>query len=116
MLRHILALIPLLALAQVPDRAPKPEEWGYHPEDGVAVAVNPPALTWVSDGNALRFSVQWSQSKDLSGAVTVTGLPWGAYTHNKPLRQGHLVLALSNSSGPGRAIRMEPYAQLQNRR
>ena len=84
----IFALFPLLLFGQTPDRAPKPEEWGYRPADGAVVAVNPPALSWVSDARNLRFSVQWSRSADFSAAVTVDGIPWSVYTHNRPLAPG----------------------------
>jgi hypothetical protein len=77
-----------LAFAQNPDRAPRPEEWGYRPAENDAVAVNPPAFSWVSDGNKYRFDLQWSKSADFAGAVTVEKLPWSVYTHNRAFAPG----------------------------
>jgi hypothetical protein len=83
-----LLLIAAFAGAQTPDRATRPEEWGYRPAENSAVAVNPPAFSWVSDGNQYRFDLQWAKSADFAGAVTVEKLTWSVYTHNRPLPPG----------------------------
>jgi hypothetical protein len=84
----LLVTAALGALAQAPDRAPRAEEWGYRPAEGSVVAVNPPALTWVSDGNQYKFAVQWSQRADFAGAATVENVPWSVYTHHRALAAG----------------------------
>ncbi|NSW78216.1 MAG: DUF4962 domain-containing protein [Chthonomonadetes bacterium] len=73
---------------QTPDRQPMPGEWGYRPENGSTVTVNPPSLTWVHDREALSYDVQWSTRKDLTSPVTVEGHRWCVYTHHKPLEPG----------------------------
>ncbi len=92
-------LFPLLALlfalpvgsADPSDRDPRPEEWGYHPEDGSVTPVNPPSLTWIHDEKAVAYAVQWSAKTDFSDAVTVGGIRWCVYTHSEPLKAGAYV-------------------------
>jgi hypothetical protein len=56
-------ILPLLiavssALAAAPDRAPLPEEWGYRPAEGAAVATNPPSITWVHERDAASYDLE----------------------------------------------------------
>ena len=88
LLLALLISLPALAAAPAPDRARLPEEWGYHPADGAAVALNPPSFTWVHERDAAAYTLQWARSADFSGAVTVDKLPWTAYSHNRPLPPG----------------------------
>ncbi len=71
-----------------PDRPALPGEWGYRPENGSTVAVNPPSLTWVHLPEAVSYDVQWSQRRDFGNAVTVEGHRWCVYTHHEPLNPG----------------------------
>ncbi len=86
-MQALILLFASLALGAPPDRAPRPDEWGYRPADGSTVAVNPPAITWVNDGG-LRFELQWSRDARFEKATTVRDIPWSAYTHNRPLEPG----------------------------
>ena len=86
-LAAILALASF-AVAQTPDRAPRPEEWGYRPAENDTVAVNPPSFSWVSDGNQYRYDLQWSKAADFAGATTKEKLAWSVYTHNRALAPG----------------------------
>ena len=89
--QRILGLLPLIAasaLAAVPDRAPLPEEWGYRPAEGAAVAVNPPSITWVHERDAASYDLEWSRRADFSRAETARGLPWSVYTHDRALAPG----------------------------
>jgi hypothetical protein len=79
---------PALAAAPAPDRNRLPDEWGYHPAEGAAVALNPPALTWVHERDAATYTVQWAASADFKNPATADKLPWSAYTHNRPLAPG----------------------------
>jgi hypothetical protein len=83
-----LLAIATFAAAQTPDRAPRPEEWGYRPAENATVAVNPPAFSWVSDGAQYRYDLQWARSADFSGATMKEGLKWSVYTHNRALTPG----------------------------
>ncbi len=69
----------------VANRDPKSDEWGYRPADGSVTRLNPPSFTWIHDERARAYDVQWAARKDFSDAVTVTGVPWCAYTHSAPL-------------------------------
>lgn len=71
-----------------PDQAPVPGEWGYRPEDGTTVAVNPPSLTWVHHPNAVAYDIQWSTRRDMRNATTVEAHRWCAYNHHEPLKAG----------------------------
>lgn len=82
------ALYCAVAFAQTPDRKPLPDEWGYRPEDGAVVAVNPPALSWTWDGPKFRYAVQWASKPDFSDATTVRNLAWSVYTHHSTLKPG----------------------------
>ncbi len=75
-------------MAAPPDREPRPGEWGYRPPDGATVPVNPPALTWVHEPQAVAYIVQWSSSPDFRNPVTVEGIRWCVYTHHEPLKPG----------------------------
>lgn len=77
-----------IAFAQTPDRKPLPDEWGYRPEDGAVVAVNPPAFSWTWDGAKFRYAVQWASKPDFSDATTVRDLAWSVYTHHSTLKPG----------------------------
>ena len=72
----------------IENRAARPDELGYRPVDGAEVAMNPPSLTWIHEGNASTYEVEWSRNADLQGAATVQGLPFNTYTHNEPLKPG----------------------------
>ena len=84
----LILLIPLLAFAAAPDRPPLPEEWGYNPPEGAAVALNPPSFTWVGEEDAAGYQLQWSPRADFAGATTVKDIPWSVYTHEKPFAAG----------------------------
>ncbi len=73
---------------QAPDRQPMPGEWGYRPENGSTVAVNPPSLTWIHHREAASYDVQWATRRDMTGAVTVEKHRWCVYTHHEPLKTG----------------------------
>jgi hypothetical protein len=75
-------------VAQVPDRSPLAGEWGYRPDDGATVALNPPSLCWVHEAEAAGYDVQWASDPEFREPEGVQGLPWSAYTHNKPLQPG----------------------------
>ena len=76
------------ALCQVPDREPRPEEWGYRPAEGAVVPLNPPALSWVAEKEAASYAVQWAKDPQFTGAVTVRNIPWSIYTHSATLEPG----------------------------
>jgi hypothetical protein len=73
---------------QAPDRQPMPGEWGYRPENGSTVAVNPPPLTWIHSREAASYDVQWATRRDMSDALTVEKHRWCVYTHHEPLKPG----------------------------
>lgn len=73
---------------QAPDRQPMPGEWGYRPENGSTVAVNPPSLTWIHSRDAASYDVQWATRRDMGDAVTVEAHRWCVYTHYEPLKPG----------------------------
>jgi hypothetical protein len=73
---------------QTPDVQPKPGEWGYRPEHGATVAVNPPSLTWIHNADAASYDVQWATRSDFVNATTVEKHRWCVYTHHEPLRTG----------------------------
>jgi hypothetical protein len=77
-----------VALCQMPDREPRPEEWGYRPADGSTVPLNPPALSWVMERGAASYAVQWANNPQFAEAITVRDLPWTIYTHNRTLAPG----------------------------
>jgi hypothetical protein len=83
-----LALIACGLCAQEIDRPARAEEWGYRPEDGTRVLVNPPAFSWVPAKGAPVYEVQWARKADFSGAETVAGLKWTVYTHSAALKPG----------------------------
>jgi len=86
--KKMLFLLCAALMAQTPDRAPLPDEWGYRPDDGAVVPVNPPSLTWVWEGSKYRYNVQWASQPDFSDAATVRDLAWSVYTHNRTLAPG----------------------------
>ena len=83
---------PSISLSQselkVSNRPPAADEWGYRPTDGSTVPLNPPALTWVHEPQAVHYTVQWARKEDFSDATTVENIPWPVYTHSKPLDPG----------------------------
>lgn len=88
MLRVSAILLAASLSAASPDRAAKPEEWGYRPADGATVAVNPPSLSWVTEGAGSRFTVQLSRAASFARPLTIPDVPWSVYTHNRPLEAG----------------------------
>jgi hypothetical protein len=74
--------------AQVPDRAPRAGEWGYRPENGATVTLNPPSLCWAHEADAAGYDLQWASDAEFREPEGVEGLLWSAYTHNKPLKPG----------------------------
>jgi len=87
-MRLALLLVPLLVLAQLPDRAPRPDEWGYRPPDGATVPLNPPSLSWVHEAGTVTYELEWAASPDFTNATRATGIPWSVYTHHSPLAPG----------------------------
>ncbi|MBS1829435.1 MAG: DUF4962 domain-containing protein [Acidobacteria bacterium] len=84
----VLILLPVLALAQQPDRAPLADEWGYRPAEGETVAVNPPSLSWVHEKDAVTYTVQWAANPEFKNATEAGAVPWSVYTHHKTLKPG----------------------------
>jgi hypothetical protein len=84
----ILMVIACGVCAQEIDRAARAEEWGYRPEDGARVEVNPPAFSWVPVKGAPVYEVQWAAKADFSDADTVSGLKWTVYAHSAALKPG----------------------------
>jgi hypothetical protein len=81
----------VIAALPLDQRPAKPDEWGYRPADGAAVALNPPSFTWIAPTNAVTYAVQWSTSREFpAGAATtlVEGIVWPTYTHNVALKPG----------------------------
>lgn len=50
--------------------------------------LNPPSLTWIHEGEAVTYTVQWAARADFSDAVTADDVPWPTYTHHTPLARG----------------------------
>ena len=73
---------------QATDRQPAPGEWGYRPQNGTTVAVNPPSFTWIHTRNAESYDLQWATRRDMADAVTVERHRWCVYTHHEPLKPG----------------------------
>ena len=49
----VAACLPVLsAEPTIPNRPPKPDEWGYRPADRSTVRFNPPSLTWLHEKDA----------------------------------------------------------------
>jgi len=88
----VILAIPATGGAQsqlsVPNRAPAADEWGYRPADGSTVPLNPPALTWVHEPQAVRYTVQWAKTADFAEATTIEDIPWPVYTYYRPLPPG----------------------------
>jgi hypothetical protein len=82
------AAFAMTAAAAVPDRAPLADEWGYRPAEGAPVAVNPPSLSWVHERDATGYEVEWAAHSDFRDAISVKGIPWSVYTHDRPLAPG----------------------------
>jgi len=82
------AAISASAWAGTPDRAPIAGEWGYHPAEGEHVAVNPPALSWVRERDAVSYTVEWAREASFKTPVAVRGIHWSVYTHHAPLAAG----------------------------
>ncbi|MEK7409063.1 MAG: DUF4962 domain-containing protein [Acidobacteriota bacterium] len=76
------------AFAQAPDRDPLPDEWGYRPAEGAAVALNPPSFSWVHEKDAAGYAVEWAGNPQFQGAVSAANLPWSVYTHHTALKPG----------------------------
>lgn len=73
------------AQPRVSNRPADVTEWGYRPEDGAKVNLNPPSLTWPHEPPAQTYTVQWSPTEDFQAAITVTNLWFNTYTHDRPL-------------------------------
>jgi len=85
----IILILTTLAAAQTPDRTPLADEWGYRPAENEAVAVNPPAFSWVLEKSGVSYSVEWSADAGFAKtAGSASNLPWTVYTHNKPFAPG----------------------------
>jgi len=76
------------AQPQVSNRAPKPEEVGYRPADGLSVRLNPPSFIWLHEPAAHRYSIEWARKTDFSDAALATNLAFNTYTHSVPLEPG----------------------------
>ena len=76
------------AAAQNPDRAPLADEWGYRPAENGTAAVNPPALSWVLEKDAISYAVEWANDSNFKKPVSIGELPWTVYTHNAPFTPG----------------------------
>ena len=90
-LQGVSAPAPAPPPAEVPrvlDRPARPDEIGYRPAEGETVPLNPPALTWLVDRGADRWTVQWSRNPDFEPAHTVDQLPFNVYVHAAPLEPG----------------------------
>jgi hypothetical protein len=71
-----LLLAALLGAApQVQNRAPRPDELGYRPEDGAAVSLTPPSFAWLHEPAARTYAVQWAAREDWSVARRFTVPP-----------------------------------------
>jgi hypothetical protein len=84
----LLLAVLLGAAPQIQNRAPRPDELGYRPDDGAVVSLTPPSLAWIHEPAARTYTVQWATREDWSDAVTVAGIPWNVYTHSEPLAPG----------------------------
>ncbi len=51
---------------RISDRAPRAGEWGCRPADGASVRLNPPSLTWIHEGEAASYTVQWARKRDFA--------------------------------------------------
>jgi hypothetical protein len=87
-MRFALLLPSSLALAQLPDRPPRPDEWGYRPPDGATVPLNPPPLSWVHEATAVSYELEWAGNPEFRNSTRVNGIPWSVYTHHSPLAPG----------------------------
>ena len=87
-MRLALLLASSLALAQLPDRPPRPDEWGYRPPDGATVPLNPPPLSWVHEATAVSYELEWAGNPEFRNSTRVNGIPWSVYTHQSPLAPG----------------------------
>jgi len=87
-MRFALLLLSSLALAQLPDRPPRPDEWGYRPPDGATVPLNPPPLSWVHEATAVSYELEWAGNPEFRNSTRVNGIPWSVYTHHSPLAPG----------------------------
>ncbi|MBK5293159.1 MAG: DUF4962 domain-containing protein [Acidobacteriia bacterium] len=84
----LLLLFVTLSFAQSPDRIPLADEWGYRPAEGSAVAVNPPAFSWVLERDGVSYTVEWAADPGFRKPVTVKNLPWTVYTHHAAIVPG----------------------------
>jgi hypothetical protein len=84
----VLACLPVSAVPQVKNRAPKPDEIGYRPADGAAVRLNPPSWIWLHEPGARSYAIQWARTEEFAGAGTAAGFQWNTYTHHQPLAPG----------------------------
>jgi hypothetical protein len=88
-----LALAPGFAAAAptITNRAPAPDEWGYRPDDGSVVGLNPPSLTWLLEKDAATYTIQLAKDRRFESAITARDIPWPTYTHHTTLEPGHYV-------------------------
>ena len=76
------------AAPRIDNRAPRTDEWGYHPADGARVRLNPPTFTWLLEPQAQTYAVEWARQNDFQNAETAAGFVWPTYTDNKPFSPG----------------------------
>lgn len=84
----LLSLTSWAGELRVADRTPLPNEIGYRPADGEVVRLNPPSLTWLHEGAAATYTVQWARRPDFRDAAAAENLPWNTYTHDAALPAG----------------------------
>ena len=82
------ALAAVAADLRVPNRAPLPNEVGYHPADGETVRLNPPSFIWLHEKEAATYSIQWARTADFRDAAGAEKFPWNTYTHREPIAPG----------------------------
>lgn len=63
------------------DESPaEPGSWGYRPENGAVVGVNPPSFTWRPQGHPCSYMLQVARAADFAEiAFERAGIPWNAY-------------------------------------
>lgn len=89
LLAFSLVLAGTATSAGIFNRDPRPEEVGYLPPDGAAVAVNPPPLAWVEEPEAVSYNLELSRDATFtSPSVAVAGHPYLLYTHTAALEPG----------------------------
>lgn len=82
------SLTVFAAELRVPNRAPLPNEVGYHPADGEKARLNPPSFIWLHEKEAASYSIQWARAADFRDAAGAEKFIWNTYTHCEPLAPG----------------------------